>query len=82
MPVAHLGAKRLTYLVTLSALALLPGLGSASRLTYHEAFVAQGAREILILATGGIQRSVAYHGWRNLPCHGGWWLPWAVAPVG
>jgi 4-amino-4-deoxy-L-arabinose transferase-like glycosyltransferase len=47
MPVAHLGAKRLTYLVTLSTLALLPGLGSASRLTYHEAFVAQGAREIL-----------------------------------
>ena len=31
----------------LSALALLPGLGSSGRLTYHEAFVAQGAREIL-----------------------------------
>jgi 4-amino-4-deoxy-L-arabinose transferase-like glycosyltransferase len=47
MPVARFSAKRLAYLVTLSALALLPGLGSANRLTYHEAFVAQGAREIL-----------------------------------
>jgi 4-amino-4-deoxy-L-arabinose transferase-like glycosyltransferase len=26
----------------------LPGLGSSGRLTYHEAFVAQGAREILV----------------------------------
>jgi 4-amino-4-deoxy-L-arabinose transferase-like glycosyltransferase len=33
--------------VILSALALLPGLGSSGRLTYHEAFVAQGAGEIL-----------------------------------
>jgi 4-amino-4-deoxy-L-arabinose transferase-like glycosyltransferase len=35
------------YLVVLASLALLPGLGSSGRLTYHEAFVAQGAREIL-----------------------------------
>jgi 4-amino-4-deoxy-L-arabinose transferase-like glycosyltransferase len=34
-------------LIGLAALALLPGLGSSGRLTYHEAFVAQGAREIL-----------------------------------
>ena len=38
---------RLACLVVLSALTLLPGLGSSGRLTYHEAFVAQGAREIL-----------------------------------
>jgi 4-amino-4-deoxy-L-arabinose transferase-like glycosyltransferase len=35
------------YLFILAAIALLPCLGSSSRLTYHEAFVAQGAREIL-----------------------------------
>ena len=41
---------RLTHfacLIVLAALALFPGLGRSSRLTYHEAFVAQGAREIL-----------------------------------
>jgi 4-amino-4-deoxy-L-arabinose transferase-like glycosyltransferase len=34
-------------LFILAAIVLLPCLGSSSRLTYHEAFVAQGAREIL-----------------------------------
>jgi 4-amino-4-deoxy-L-arabinose transferase-like glycosyltransferase len=33
--------------VGLAALTLLPGLGSASRLSYHEAIVAQAAREVL-----------------------------------
>ena len=47
MPGVRLGGLAVTYLVFLSALALLPGLGSSSRLTYHEAFVAQGAREML-----------------------------------
>ena len=47
MPGARLGGMRLICLVALSALALIPGLGSSGRLTYHEAFVAQGAREIL-----------------------------------
>ncbi len=47
MPKARLGGMHLACLVTLSALALLPGLGTSARLTYHEAFVAQGAREIL-----------------------------------
>ena len=44
---SRLGSKRLACLLILSSLVLLPGLGSSSRLTYHEAFVAQGAREIL-----------------------------------
>ena len=44
---SRLGSKRVTCLLVFSALVLLPGLGSSSRLTYHEAFVAQGAREIL-----------------------------------
>jgi 4-amino-4-deoxy-L-arabinose transferase-like glycosyltransferase len=43
----HLGAVRVICLMGLAALALLPGLGTADRLTYHEAFVAQGAREML-----------------------------------
>jgi 4-amino-4-deoxy-L-arabinose transferase-like glycosyltransferase len=37
----------LACLIALAALALFPGLGGSSRLTYHEAFVAQGAREII-----------------------------------
>ena len=47
MPGVRLGGMALVYLLFLSALALLPGLGSSSRLTYHEAFVAEGAREML-----------------------------------
>lgn len=47
MPGTHLGWRRLACLTALSASALLPGLGGSGRLTYHEAFVAQGAREIL-----------------------------------
>ncbi|QEH39170.1 Undecaprenyl phosphate-alpha-4-amino-4-deoxy-L-arabinose arabinosyl transferase [Aquisphaera giovannonii] len=43
----RLGGWGLAWLATLTALAVGPGLGSSSRLTYHEAFVAQGAREIL-----------------------------------
>src|SRR5262249_19174516 len=37
----------LASLVALSAAVLVPGLGRWARLNYHEAFVAQGAREIL-----------------------------------
>ena len=47
MPAVRLGGVAVTCLLFLCALALLPGLGSSSRLTYHEAFVAQGAREML-----------------------------------
>jgi 4-amino-4-deoxy-L-arabinose transferase-like glycosyltransferase len=53
-------------LAALSALVLLPGLGSSGRLTYHEAFVAQGAREML--ASGS---------WSH-PSIGG--LPWLEKP--
>jgi 4-amino-4-deoxy-L-arabinose transferase-like glycosyltransferase len=47
MPATRLAGLQLLWLVLLSVLALLPGLGSSRRLTYHEAFVAQGAKEIL-----------------------------------
>jgi hypothetical protein len=63
---ARLGVKQLTWLLILSALTLLPGLGSSSRLTYHEAFVAQGAREILASGNWGY------------PTIGG--LPWLEKP--
>jgi 4-amino-4-deoxy-L-arabinose transferase-like glycosyltransferase len=41
------GAWRLAGLMAISAAVLLPGLGTWGRLSYHEAFVAQGAREML-----------------------------------
>lgn len=47
MPQDRLDRLQLTYLLILAGCALLPGLGVAARLTYHEAFVAEGAREIL-----------------------------------
>ena len=43
----RLSLTKLACLMGLAALALLPGLGGSARLTYHEAFVAQGSREIL-----------------------------------
>ena len=46
-PGTRLKRTHLACLIGLAALALLPGLGGSARLTYHEAFVAQGAREIL-----------------------------------
>jgi 4-amino-4-deoxy-L-arabinose transferase-like glycosyltransferase len=46
-PAGDLGLIRLASLLVLSALVLLPGLASWARLSYHEAFVAQGAREML-----------------------------------
>jgi 4-amino-4-deoxy-L-arabinose transferase-like glycosyltransferase len=46
-PPSQLGPIRLAILMALSAVVLLPGLGGSGRLSYHEAFVAQGAREML-----------------------------------
>ncbi len=63
---AKLGWHHIVYVGILAGLALGSGLGSATRLTYHEAFVAQGAREIL---TSG-------HWW--YPEIGG--LPWLEKP--
>jgi 4-amino-4-deoxy-L-arabinose transferase-like glycosyltransferase len=47
MPSPQFPRRRLLYLALLAALVVLPALGSTCRLTYHEAFVAQGAREML-----------------------------------
>src|SRR5262249_12864963 len=46
-PAGHPGMIRLACLLALSAAVWLPGLGGWERLSYHEAFVAQGAREML-----------------------------------
>jgi hypothetical protein len=66
MPEASLSWRHLVCLVVLSSLAVGLSLGSSTRLTYHEAFVAQGARELL--ASG--------HWW--YPTIGG--LPWLEKP--
>src|SRR4051794_1693395 len=47
MPGTRLGASRLGAVVGLAALTLGVGLGGSGRLTYHEAFVSQAAREML-----------------------------------
>ena len=52
MPETRLGAARLAWLLGLAVLTLGIGLGRAGRLTYHEAFVAQAAREMV--AGGGV----------------------------
>ncbi len=46
-PATRPGIIRLASLLALSALVFLPGLGGSGRLSYHEAFVAQGRREML-----------------------------------
>jgi 4-amino-4-deoxy-L-arabinose transferase-like glycosyltransferase len=51
MPATRLGLVRLASIVGLSALTLGIGLGGSGRLTYHEAFVAQGAREMIANGT-------------------------------
>ena len=62
MPGFHVRYRRLIGLVVLSAVTLLPGLGSSSRLTYHEAFVAQGAREMLTSGNWRTRRLVVCPG--------------------
>src|SRR5262245_12991111 len=66
MPEARLGWHGLLCVLALSALAVGPGLGSSTRLSYHEAFVAQGGREI----------AVSGNWWH--PTIGG--LPWLETP--
>jgi len=47
MPESRLGVPRLAVIVGLAGVTLGVGLGRSGRLTYHEAFVAQGAREMI-----------------------------------
>ena len=47
MPETRLGAARAAWIAGLSLLTVGVGLGRAGRLTYHEAFVAQAAREMI-----------------------------------
>ena len=82
MPDARVGGRRLIYLTILWALALLPGLGGSVRLTYHEAFVAQGRGRSLLQATGRTRRLVVCHGWKNHHCLGGLSLVWGITVAG
>jgi 4-amino-4-deoxy-L-arabinose transferase-like glycosyltransferase len=47
MPETRLGAARVAWIVGLSSLTMGLGLGRAGRLSYHEAIVAQAAREMI-----------------------------------
>src|SRR4051794_19361246 len=47
MPATRLGMARLGAVIGMAALTLGVGLGGSGRLTYHEAFVAEAAREML-----------------------------------
>jgi 4-amino-4-deoxy-L-arabinose transferase-like glycosyltransferase len=77
MASARLGMRRLACLLALSALVFLPGLGRSGRLSYHEAFVAQGAREILDSGGWGYP-TIGGRPWLEKPPMP-WWL---VAALG
>src|SRR5204862_343265 len=72
---SRLGHLRLACLAALSALVFLPGLGSSGRLSYHEAFVAQGAREILD-SGGWAYPTIGGRPWLEKPP-----LPWWLTAV-
>ncbi len=77
---ARLGATRLGWIVGLLALTVGVGLGSSGRLTYHEAFVAQAAREMVAkgFGTGWLVPTVGGQTWLEKPPL----LIWAVASLG
>jgi 4-amino-4-deoxy-L-arabinose transferase-like glycosyltransferase len=61
------------FVLVLGAVSLLPGLGNASKLSYHEAFVGQGAREILESGRWGYA-TIGGRPWLEKPP-----LPWWLA---
>jgi 4-amino-4-deoxy-L-arabinose transferase-like glycosyltransferase len=71
----RLGPKWITAIVGLSALVLAPGLGSL-RLTYHEAHVAQAAREMIASGDALVPR-LDGHPWLEKPPL----LHWLVIPM-
>jgi 4-amino-4-deoxy-L-arabinose transferase-like glycosyltransferase len=79
----RLGPGRLACLLALSALVFLPGLGGSGRLSYHEAFVAQGAREMLDSGAWGYP-TIGGRPWLEKPPLP-WWLVaaagWAAGGV-
>ncbi len=70
---------RTSVLLALSALVLLPGLGTSGRLSYHEAFVAQGAREMLDSGTWAYP-TIDGRPWLEKPPLP-WWLVAAAGQV-
>ena len=76
---ARWGSIRLACLLALSALVLLPGLGGSGRLSYHEAFVAQGAREMLDSGTWAYP-TIGGRPWLEKPPLP-WWLVAAAGRI-
>ena len=74
----RLGCARVAAIVGLSALTLGVGLGGSGRLTYHEAFVAQAAREMV--RGGGLALAPTVDGrpWLEKPPL----MTWMVAAIG
>lgn len=71
MALPRLGSSRLAAVAALAALSIGVGLGRAGRLTYHEAFVAQAAREML--ASGhALIPTVGNRPWLEKPPLGIW----------
>ncbi|WP_020467088.1 ArnT family glycosyltransferase, partial [Singulisphaera acidiphila] len=66
MPETRLGAARLALIAGMAALTLGLGLGSAKHLTYHEAFVAQAARE-MIASGSGLVPTIGDRPWLEKP---------------
>jgi 4-amino-4-deoxy-L-arabinose transferase-like glycosyltransferase len=78
-PPSRLGLIRLSCLLALSAVVLLPGLGGSGRLSYHEAFVAQGAREMLESGTWAYP-TICGRPWLEKPPLP-WWLVVAAGRI-
>jgi 4-amino-4-deoxy-L-arabinose transferase-like glycosyltransferase len=81
MPEARLGPSRIAWIVVLAALALGPALGSAGRLTYHEAIWAQVAREMLAHGTL-VTPTLDGRPWLEKPPLGPWLIACASYPAG
>ena len=81
MPETRLGPCGWRWIVALAAATLGPGLGGSGRLTYHEAFVAQAAREMI--ARGDVLvPTIDGRPWlEKPPLASGWW-PWRAGSPG
>jgi 4-amino-4-deoxy-L-arabinose transferase-like glycosyltransferase len=66
---------------TLALTALIPGLGATSRLSYHEALVAQGAREMLA-TSDWLVPTIAGQPWLEKPPLAHWLVALAAAIIG
>ncbi len=78
----RLGARRSAAIGFLSALTLGIGLGGSSRLSYHEAIVAQGAREMLGPGGDWLVPTLAGRPWLEKPPLSHWLVATSGALIG